>query len=80
VRRWDGWIEQRVRTPYLVNVIDAEVGMFEQMRGLVVDLERILVIEQIDVEQLGRTKLKCNTNEYVAGDEPLRGRVGFRVE
>ncbi len=29
--------------------------MLEEMRSLVVDLERIVVIEQFDVEQLGHT-------------------------
>jgi hypothetical protein len=31
--------------------------MLEQVRGLVVDLERFVVIEQVDVEELSHTAL-----------------------
>lgn len=54
--RWRlGRIEQRIRSPYLVDVVDAEPGMLEQMDRLLVDLEGILLVETIDVESLGHT-------------------------
>jgi non-homologous end joining protein Ku len=53
VRRRLGRVEQRVAGPHVCDVIGAEVGVLEQVRGLAVDLERVVVIEQIEVEQLG---------------------------
>jgi hypothetical protein len=51
VRRWVSWVEQRVALPHLADILETEVRVLEQMRGLVIDLERILVVEQIDVQQ-----------------------------
>ena len=44
-------------TPIPHRVLDAEGGVLEQVGGLVVDLERILVVEQIEVEQLGHSEI-----------------------
>jgi hypothetical protein len=38
--------------------------MFEQVRGLSVDLERILIIELLQVEQLIGHRAHCITNGY----------------
>jgi hypothetical protein len=37
------WVEEWVGLPDLVEVLDAESRVLEQMRNLVVDLERVLV-------------------------------------
>jgi hypothetical protein len=52
VRRRDRRIEQRIRRLYVVDVIHTQRRVLEQVRGLVVDLERITVIEEIGVQQL----------------------------
>ena len=38
--------------------------MFEQVRGLSIDLERIVVVEQLQIEPLHRHRLECITIEY----------------
>ena len=63
VRRWFGWIEQRVGVPDFVDVVDAEGVVFEQMGGLLVDLKRIGVIQPIEIEQLTHQP-QCITNGY----------------
>ena len=46
--RWRlGRVEQRVAGPYVIDVVDAEVRMLEQVRGLGVDLERVFLIQQV---------------------------------
>ena len=50
-----GRIEERVRAPHVVDVLNPEVRVLEQVCGLGVDLERIVVIEQVDVERLRHT-------------------------
>jgi hypothetical protein len=50
VRRRLGRIEERLGAPHDVNVVDPEVRMLEGVRGLAVDLERVVVIEEVDVE------------------------------
>ena len=52
MRRRDRRVEQRIGFPYLVDVVDAERNVLEQVGRLVVDLERIGVVEQIEIEQL----------------------------
>jgi hypothetical protein len=42
-------VEQRAADPYVVDVVDAEVGVLEQVRGLGVDLERVFLVEQVQV-------------------------------
>jgi len=49
VRRWLGWVEERIVDPHVVDVLQSEVGMLEQVRGLGVDLERV-VVEGVEVE------------------------------
>jgi hypothetical protein len=56
-------VEERVRLPHLVDVLDAEPRVFEQVGGLVVDLERVFVVEEIEVERFRRTS-KCITPGY----------------
>jgi hypothetical protein len=51
--RWRlGRVKQRVAGPHVINVIDSKVRMLEQVRGLGVDLKRVLLIEQVQVEPL----------------------------
>jgi hypothetical protein len=38
--------------------------VLEQVGGLSVDLERVRFVEQIEIEQLVRHVLNCNTNGY----------------
>jgi len=46
--RWRlGRIEQRVAGPHVINVIDSDVRMLEQVRGLGVDLKRVFLIQQV---------------------------------
>jgi hypothetical protein len=67
--RWRfGWVEDRVGVPDLVDVVDAVAVVFEQVDGLSVDLERIGVVEFLELEQLTHNQ-KCITNGY----EPLGG-------
>ncbi len=62
--RWrDRWVEDRVRLPDIDDVIDAEPGMFEEMGGLVVDLERVSIVERIEIEQPGHRR-HCITTGY----------------
>ena len=42
---WPG--RKRVAGPHVIDVIDSEVRMLEQVRGLSVDLERVFLIQQI---------------------------------
>jgi hypothetical protein len=42
VRGRPGRIEQRVTGPDIIDVVDPQVRVLEQMRGLGVDLERVL--------------------------------------
>jgi hypothetical protein len=51
--RWRlGRVEQRVAGPHVINVIDSEVRMLEQVRGLGVDLKRVFLIQQVQIEPL----------------------------
>ena len=51
--RWRlGRVEQRVAGPHVINVIDSEVRMLEQVRGLGVDLKRVFLIQQVWIEPL----------------------------
>jgi hypothetical protein len=48
---WFGRVEDRIGRPDVVDVVDAQAWVLEQVGGLSVDLERILVVEQIQIEQ-----------------------------
>jgi hypothetical protein len=50
VRGRFGWVEHRVGCPDIADVLDAQAWVLEQVGGLGVDLERVLVIEQIEIE------------------------------
>lgn len=43
-------IEERIGSPGVVDVVDAEGGVLEEVGGLVIDLERVFVVELVDVE------------------------------
>lgn len=45
-----------------MDVLDAEVGMLEEVGDLVIDLEGIVIVEEIEVEQLGHTQSVLQTN------------------
>lgn len=47
-----GWLEERVGLPHVLNVVDSQSGVFEQVGCLSVDLERVVVVELIEIEQL----------------------------
>lgn len=68
VGRWFGRVEERITRPHIEDVVDAEVWVLEQVRGLPVDLERGVVVERIEIEQLGH-RFECITNDY--GRRPL---------
>jgi hypothetical protein len=51
VGRWYSGVEERVRSPDVIDVVDAQCGVLEEVGGLVVDLEGCLVIEGIEIEQ-----------------------------
>jgi hypothetical protein len=51
---WFGGVEHRVGSPDFADVRDAQAWVLEQVGGLGVDLERILFVEQIQIEQFVR--------------------------
>jgi hypothetical protein len=54
VRRRDRRVEERIAGPHIVDVVNTKVGMRKQMRGLSVDLKRILIAEEIRIKTLLR--------------------------
>ena len=62
-----------------MNVIDSESGMFEQMGGLVVDLERIVVVKQIEIEQLSHQSLYYKRIQSGSGDPEATARLCRRT-
>jgi hypothetical protein len=50
VRGRFGGVEHRVGCPDIADVLDAQAWVLEQVGGLGVDLERFLVVEQIEIE------------------------------
>jgi hypothetical protein len=64
VRGRFGGVEHRVGCPDIADVLDAQAWVFEQVGGLGVDLERVLVVEQIEIEPVVRHSGDCNTNGY----------------
>ena len=69
-----GWVEERVGLPDVLNVVDSQSGVFEQVGCLPVDLERVVVVELIEIEQLSHQS-DCNTNGYRMS-KLLAGGVG----
>lgn len=55
VRRWFGGVEERVTGPDVENVLHAQMRVFEQVRGLAVDLERVLLVEGVEIEELSHS-------------------------
>ena len=45
-------VVHRVALPYFADVIETEAGMLEEVRCLLVDLERVVVVELIEVQQI----------------------------
>jgi hypothetical protein len=43
-------IKHRVGPPDLADVLDAQAWVFEQVRGLSVDLEEVVFVEQVQIE------------------------------
>lgn len=64
---WCGWVEERVGLPDLVDVVDTERIVFEQVRGLSIDLEGVCIVQLIEIEQLTHIT-ECNTNGYERRD------------
>lgn len=64
VRWWFGRIEERVGVPDLLDVVDAVGVVFEQVGGLSVDLERIGVVQPVEIEHLTHiaSVLQTDTN------------------
>jgi hypothetical protein len=54
VGRRFGRVEDRIGSPDLAHVVDAERCMLEQVSRLALDLERVLVIEEAKVESIVR--------------------------
>jgi len=52
MRRRNRRVEQRIRLPHVADVVDAEIRMLEEVRGLLVDLEWVIVVELINIEPL----------------------------
>lgn len=63
-----GRVEERIAGPDVKNVGKATMWVLEQVRGLRVDLERVVVIEQIDIEQL-HMRIVTTTNDYAFPSE-----------
>lgn len=79
VRRGLGRVEQRTAAPHVINVVDPKVWMLEQVRGLRVDLERVLVVEQIRIESLARHCLSVlQTNAEFTSSSSAAGIGGRR--
>jgi len=55
MRGWLGWVEQRIAGPHVVDIVDSQVRLLEQVRGLRVDLKRIFLIQQVRIEPLAAT-------------------------
>ena len=64
VRGRFGGVEHWVGCPNIADVLDAQAWVFEQVGGLGVDLERVLVVEQIEIEPVVRHSGNCITNGY----------------
>ena len=52
MRRWPRSIEHGIGTPHVDHGCHAAARMFEQVRGLGVELERRLVVDSVEVEWL----------------------------
>lgn len=63
--RWFGGIEQGITGPYVVDVIDPQVGVFEEVTGLPVDFKRPVIIELFYIEPVHMViVLQALTNDY----------------
>jgi hypothetical protein len=74
---WFGGVEQRVGGPNLADVVDATVGVFEQVGGLSVDFKWVGAGEQVKVEHSGLSVLHTNTNGYKSDHQRMDQLEGF---
>jgi hypothetical protein len=78
---WFGGVEHRVGSPDFADVPDAQARVLEQVGGLSLDLERILFVEQIQIEQPVchlPTVIQTDTNGHPVGDFARLSRsLGF---
>jgi len=68
---WFGGVEHWVGSPDFADVLVAQAWVLEQVGGLSVDLERILFVEQIQIEQFVPympTVIQTDTNILLVGD------------
>jgi hypothetical protein len=65
VCRRDRRVEKRIAGQHVMDVIDAEVGVLEQVRGLCVDLEWVLILEEIELETTAHQAIVLQTNTRV---------------
>jgi len=47
-----GRVEDRIAGPDVGHVVQAQLGVLEQVRGLLIDLEGPVLVEGVDVEQV----------------------------
>jgi hypothetical protein len=69
---WPG--KQRVIGPRIFNVLDSQVRVLEQVRGLRIDLERVLPIEQVQVEPVVGHHLSVYYNQIRSVERVLIDR------
>ena len=69
------WVEQRIRVPDLVDVVDAERVMFEEVGSLPVELEWIGVVQLIEIEQVTHIWSVLQTNTKVESPYDLIEQV-----
>jgi hypothetical protein len=76
---WFGGVEQRFGGPRLADIVDATVGVFEQVGGLSIDFKRVVAGEQIKVEHpgLSMSVLHTNTNGYKRDHQRMDRLEGF---
>jgi hypothetical protein len=49
---WFSSVEQRVTGPHIIDIVDLRVRMLEQVRHLIVDLERVSFAQQVRIEPI----------------------------
>ena len=69
-------IEQRIRFPHVIHIIDAERCMFDQMCSLVINLKRVITVEEINVEQFAiHNRSVIQTIPYEYETKPRECRI-----
>ncbi len=81
MRRRLGRVEQRVTGPHILDVLDPSMRMLEQVRGLRIDLERVLLIQQARVESaVGHHPSVLQPNTMLHGVHGAGQQVGPLVD